>query len=212
MAKIISPTQSSFQQNRRAADNAIIVQEILSHFKCKSGKTSYMLFKLDLEKIFDRIEWSFVRQALQYFDFPPTLIKPIMSCLTTTLLSIIINGSHTPFFNPIRGLRQGDPLSPYLFIVCMKLFTRKIDMAFDYQLWTPISLSRHGPKLSHMFFVDDFIHTSTTSAKSFHTIIDILNEFNHLSGQKLTFKNTKYFSSKNCTPQDKIFILASIPI
>lgn len=79
ITKIISPTQSSFQQNRRAADNVIIVQEIISHFKHKTGKTGLMLLKLDLEKAFDSIEWSFVRQALHYFNFPPELIKLIMS-------------------------------------------------------------------------------------------------------------------------------------
>lgn len=113
MAKIISPTQPSFQQNRPTADNAIIVK-ILSHFKRKSCETSYILLKLDLEKVFDRIEWSFVRQALQYFNFPLTIIKLIMSCVTTTFLSILIK--HTFFQSHMRSStgRSIIPVSLYI--------------------------------------------------------------------------------------------------
>lgn len=76
-----------------------------------------MLLKQDLEKAFDRIEWCFVRQALQFFNFTSPLIKLIMFCIITTSLSILINGSRSPPFYPSYELRQGDLPSPYLFCI-----------------------------------------------------------------------------------------------
>lgn len=102
---IISPTQLRFLTNRRASDNAIIVQEYITYFSKMKGKKSNMILKINLEKAFDRIEWSFVRQALHFFNFPPNLIKLIMSCISTSSISIFINGGKTEYFKPTREIR-----------------------------------------------------------------------------------------------------------
>lgn len=110
LQQLVGPTQSGFLQNRRAADNAIIVQEILDHFKRTKGKKGLMLLKLDLEKAFDRIEWSFIYQALNFFNFSKPLIKLIMSCVSSSSISILINGSPTTYFSPTREIRQSSIL------------------------------------------------------------------------------------------------------
>lgn len=146
------------------------------------GKYPSMLLKLDLEKTFDKLEWSFIRRALSYFNIPPYMIFLIMSCVTTTSISILINGSKTQYFTPTRGIRQDDPLSPYLFIMCMELFSRSISLSVDYLNWQPIRLSNKGPLLSHLFFANDIILFSNITAKSCHAIIDVLNNFFKYSG------------------------------
>ena len=93
----------------------------------KRGKQGYMAIKVDLERKFNRMEWSFIHKVLQAFKFPQNLIRMIMSCVTTARISILFNGGALEPFTPSRGLRQGDPLSPYLFILCMEYLGHLIE-------------------------------------------------------------------------------------
>lgn len=86
-----------------------------------------MILKIDLEKAFDKLEWSFIKDTLLFFGFPDHLSKLIMSCVTTSSIYVLVNGTKTNFFKPSRGIRQGDPMSPYLFILCMERISRGID-------------------------------------------------------------------------------------
>lgn len=79
-----------------------------------------MIIKLDMEKAFDSIEWTFIYNVLKDFGFSPKLIQLIMECITTTYLEILVNGRKMEPFKPARGIRQGDPLSSYIFILCME--------------------------------------------------------------------------------------------
>lgn len=168
------------------------------------GKFPAMLLKLDLEKAFDRLEWFFIRHALVYFNIPQSMISLIMSCVTTTSVSILINGSSTQYFTPSRGIHQGDPLPPYLFIMCMELLSRNISQSVDYLNWQHIRISNKGPLLSHLFFADDIILFSKITTKSSYAIIDVLNNFLECSGQKINFDKSKLFFSKNCSTNDKV--------
>ena len=78
--------------------------------------------KLDLEKAYDRLEWSFIHRVLQAFHFPPKISKIIMSYVTSSSTSILVNGGALEHFEPSRGIRQGDPLSPYLFYTLYGVF------------------------------------------------------------------------------------------
>ena len=84
------------------------------------GKEGYIAVKVDLEKAYDRLEWSFIHKVFQAFRFPDNIIKLIMSCISTSSLSVLVNGCALDPFSPSRGIRQGNPLSPYLFILCME--------------------------------------------------------------------------------------------
>lgn len=86
-----------------------------------------MVLKLDLEKVYDRLEWDFIYRFLIHFKFPKIFIKVIMECDSFTSISILLNGGILDSFYPSRGLHQGDPLSPYLFITCMDYFSFLIE-------------------------------------------------------------------------------------
>lgn len=79
-----------------------------------------MMVKLDLEKAYDRLEWSFIKDTLMKLSIPPNLIGVIMLCVPSTSFRVLWNGKVTEEFKATQGLKQGDPLSPYLFVLCLE--------------------------------------------------------------------------------------------
>ena len=127
LSGLISPLQATFVPGRKGLDNAIIVQELIHTMSKNKGRTGAMAIKLDLEKAYDRLEWSFIRDTLNLFNFPDQLISLIMSYVSTTSISILFNGGALDAFQPSKRLRQDDPLSPYLFISCMEVLRALIE-------------------------------------------------------------------------------------
>lgn len=136
-----------------------------------------MAIKIDLEKVFGRIEWSFIRDTLHFFGIPNNLSKLIMSCITTSSIQILVNGRLTDAFYPSRGIRQGDPMSPYIFIMCMERLSKTISNLTAFKDWNPIKISPRGPNLSHLFFVDDLTLSTKADARNCHTIARTLHDF-----------------------------------
>lgn len=121
MNDLIGPNQASFILGRQIVDNIVMAQELLHSLQRRKGKQGAMIIKIDLEKAYDRVDWQFLEEVLQKVGFTTTLIRVILNCIRSTKLSVIWNGQHLEAFNPERRLTQGDPLSPYLFILCMEV-------------------------------------------------------------------------------------------
>ena len=117
--KLISPLQVAFVPGRKGIDNAIIAQEVIHSINKKKGKVGYMALKIDLEKVYDKLEWSFIKDMLVKINLLVDLVDIIMSCVLTVFTFIMVNGDALESIYPLRGIRQGDPLSLYLFILCM---------------------------------------------------------------------------------------------
>lgn len=132
-----------------------------------------------------------------------------MACVSSTSLAVLVNGCPTQFFKPSRGIRQGDPLSPYLFIICMDYLSVLITEAVKSKLWLPISISKHGPGFSHLLFADDIILFSQVDKKSIQSIHNILTLFSNLSGQKISLAKSRIYCSKNTTTSQKRLLSAS---
>ena len=115
--KLVSLFQTAFIPGRKGIDNTIIAQEIIHTIGRKSGKVGNLVIKIDLEKACDKLEWSFIRDVPQAANFPSEMIQLIMSCVSSSTTSILVNGGALDPFLPSREIRQGDPLSPYLFIL-----------------------------------------------------------------------------------------------
>lgn len=155
LGKIISLMQAVFVPNRKGVDPATIVQELLHSLNLKKGKRGYMAIKIDLEKAYDKIEWSFVRDTLALFNIPPMLSKVITNWIPTSSIKVLFNGGALDSFNPSRVILQGDHLSPYIFITCLEVLGFLIRDKCDFNLWDPVSASRGGLAFSHIFFADD---------------------------------------------------------
>ena len=100
MADIINPCQAGFVPGRRTSDNIIIVQEVIQTLISQRGRTGYVAIKLDLEKAYDRLEWNYIQDTLEFFQLPPTLITLIMNMVTSTRFHILWNGTPLPAVMP----------------------------------------------------------------------------------------------------------------
>lgn len=121
------------------------------------GNKMFMSIKIDLEKAYDRLNWNFVENCLNECKFPSNLINIIQHCISSPSFKILWNGEKTNMFTPSRGIRQRDPLSTYLFVICMERLSHIIADQVDGQYWKPMRADRYGPQISHLLFADDLL-------------------------------------------------------
>ena len=152
----------------------------------KRGKSGCMSIKIDLEKAYDWLEWSFIRDMLTLFKFPSHLINLIMSYMSSSSISILFNGGALDPFLPSKGIRQGDPFFPYLFIFCMEVLGPFISEKCTSKSWNSIKASRGGPTFSHLFSADDLVLFTKADWKNCVAIREVLNSFSSISGQKVS--------------------------
>lgn len=160
-----------------------------------------MAVKLDISNAFDRVEWCFIEAAMEKLGFHERWICLIMHCVTTVSYSIIINGFIHGCITPSRGLQQGDPLSPYLFLIYAKAFSSLIHNAARSKELNGISICRGCPYISHLFFANDSLLFCKASSQECHTLIEILRKYEAASGQKINIDKSSIFFSHN-TPQE----------
>ena len=188
---------------RKGVDNVIIVQEIIHTIGKTRGKMEYMALKIDLEKAYDKLEWSFVRCMLQRFKFSNILIEIIMSCITTVTTSILFNGGSLEPFEPTRGRRQGDPLSPYIFIMCMDFLSQLIQEKCEAGLWKLVKAFRSGPSFSHLFFVDDLVLFAKAIPENCEVVKEVLDMFCKVSSQIISGAKSRVLFSLNIDQNSK---------
>ena len=153
---VVTNTQSAFVPNQLISDNVMISYEIMHYLKGKrTGKDRCMALKLDMSKAYDRIEWGFLRAILLKMGFSRWWIHLVLKCVTTVVYSINHGEYELHLIQPSRGLRQGDPLSPYLFIICIEglyALLRK----YDAKKWiNGVKICRKAPVISHKLYADD---------------------------------------------------------
>ncbi|KAH9755242.1 reverse transcriptase domain-containing protein [Citrus sinensis] len=199
---IISPTQSTFVPNRLITDNLIIGYECLNKIRQSKSKINGLAaLKLDISKAYDRVEWEFVKCTMQKLGFSEKWVKLIMNCITTACFSVLINGVAKGLIHPQRGLRQGCPLSPYLFIMCVEVFSNLMVNAENQKLINGLKFSR-DLSVTHLLFADDSLVFTKASINDCRNLRKIFDNYAAASGQVFNFeKSSMFFSSSTSSGQ-----------
>ena len=152
----ITEHQSAFTKSRLISDNILVAFENLhSTQNHKSDKEGYMVVKLDMSKTYDRVEWSFLEAVMRRMGFTERWIQLMMVGVTSVSYFILVNGEPKGLIKPSRGIRQGDPLSPFLFLLCTEGLHGLISQVARQGDLIGYSLCKNGPKLTNLFFADD---------------------------------------------------------
>ncbi|KAK6146355.1 hypothetical protein DH2020_020224 [Rehmannia glutinosa] len=180
LLSIISESQSAFVPGRLITDNILVAYEMHHSMKLrKSDKLGHMSINLDMSKAFGRIKWCFILRVLEALGFSEHFVSLIRTCITTPSFSFLLNGSQVGSLKPNRGIRQGDPLSPYLSIICYEVFSLILQDLQAVGKIHGIAINRFAPIISHLFFADDtllFGHATVEEASNLRFAIKLYEE------------------------------------
>lgn len=177
---IISTNQSAFVEGRAIAQNVLICQDLVRLYNRKNTGFS-CLIKIDLRKAYDSVEWEFVKEMLHAMNFPSRFINWTIKCITTTQYTIAINGDLYGDIQGWRGLRQGDPISPLIFVICTEYFTRLMNVVATQERFEYHTQCK-SLKLNHLCFADDVLMFCKGEFQSILLMLRALKSFSIVSG------------------------------
>jgi hypothetical protein len=183
LPEIISLHQNAFIPGQLITDNILAAYKTLHSMHSNMwGKECYMAIKLDMSKAYDKVEWRFLEAVMQRMSFDPRWIKMIMMCVTTVNYVVIVNGVPTRQFSPTRGIRQGDLISPYLFLLCMEALSAMLTKEERMGTLTGVPMSKRGPQLTHLFFADDSLLFCKAKLQHWRKLSCLLRIYEEASG------------------------------
>lgn len=186
VGSVISETQSAFVTNRQILDGILIANEIVDDAR-KSNK-ELMLFKVDFEKAYDSVDWKYLDDVMCKMGFPVLWRKWIKDCVTTATASVLVNGSPTDEFSLQRGLRQGDPLSPFLFLLAAEGLSVMMKSMVANNIFSGFGVgASNSMKVSHLQFADDTLLIGEKSWANVRALRAVLSLFASISGLKVNY-------------------------
>ncbi|XP_073149181.1 uncharacterized protein [Henckelia pumila] len=184
-------SNGSFIPGSSIVENIHLAQEMLKHYARKRGSPRCIL-KIDLQKSYDTVHWEFLRDALRLLNFPPLFVSWIMECVSTTSFSISFGGQLYGFFKGVRGLRQGDPLSPFLFAICMEMLSRSLLQASglpDFQFHPRCE----ALSITHLVYADDLLILAKGETQSVKILLDCVDKFGKTAGLRANALKSNIF-------------------
>ena len=194
LPQLIHKDQTGFVPRRYIGDNLRLIYDLIFHLN--ENDIQGLLVSIDFEKAFDSVNWDYMHKVLQTFGFGNDICQWITAFYTNIKSSVIVNGKPSMFFDIARGCRQGDPISPYLFILCAEVLAHRVRSE---NLIVGIRISDTECKISQ--FADDTTFMLKGDKNSYEILFDILHKFYCISGLKLNYDKTCNIwlgSKKNC--------------
>ena len=183
LPSLITKHQSTFAKERLISDNIMVAFETLHHMKQhNSGKHGFMAIKLDMSKAYDRVEWVYLERLLEKMGFCDTWVAFMMSCVKTVSYSIMVNGEPNGMIYLKRGIRQGDLLSPFLFLLCTKGLHALIKTFGEDWGYQGLFLVQTRPKANPFVFCRYSLLFCRSIPEDCHNVLKILDEYESWSG------------------------------
>ncbi|KAJ8765399.1 hypothetical protein K2173_012096 [Erythroxylum novogranatense] len=210
---IISETQSAFIPNRLITDNIIVAYELFHSIKRKTqGKVGSLALKTDMSKAYDRIEWEYLHQIMLKLGFHESWVSRIMNIVTSVNYYFVRGNEEYGPLIPNRGLRQGDPLSPYLFIICAEGLSASLQQEQARGNIHGTIVARGAPPVSHLFFADDAIFFVRATVEETNILKTILHLYEQASGQKINLDKSGISFTPNTAPLMKDLICHTLGV
>ena len=155
-----------------------------------------MAVKLDISKAYNQVEWLFLWNLMSKLGFDDTWIWLAMETVCTASYSILINGEPRGLVKPSRGIKQGDPLSPYLFLLCAEGLSTMLWRAEVNRSFTRVVSCQHGVHISHLLFADNNLLFCQAMVQECQVLLNILAQYESASGQAINRQKTSLFFSR----------------
>jgi hypothetical protein len=160
--------------------------------------------RLDMAKSYDRVEWDYLRGIMLKLGFADAFVSLIMRCVTSVSLLVRVNGVLTESFRPSRGIHQGDPISPYLFLLCAEGLSCLLKSRGPVYLSRDVRVGVHTPWISHLLFADDCIVFLEASQRGALRLQEVLDIYGCGFGQMVNRDKSAIFFSSNCSDDMKV--------
>jgi hypothetical protein len=197
LPEVISPMQSAFVPGRLITDNVLVGYECVHSIKNKrSGTNGLCAVKLDMHKVYGRVEWIFLENMMRKMGFADRWIGLMMACVSSVRYQVRFNSEKTDMFFPTRGLRQGDPLSPYLFLLCAEGLSSLL-LHEEVGGIDGVRVCRNAPSVSHLLFADDSLILMKADMNNATSLQQVLDTYCANSGQMVSLSKSSIFFSPN---------------
>ncbi|CAM8960205.1 unnamed protein product [Rhodiola kirilowii] len=195
---IISESQSAFMPGRLISDNILAAHELFHFIKTRNKqKGGFFVLKLDMNTTYDRVEWDFLEAMLLKLGFPEVWVKCVMTRICSVRYAVRVNDTISKDVWPERGIHQGDPLTPYLFLICIEWLTTKLSELQNMNKIQGVKICRGAPEISHLLFADDSMFFLKVDIRNANNLKQVLKEYELLLGQMINFAKSEIFFSQN---------------
>ncbi|GAU31848.1 hypothetical protein TSUD_114590 [Trifolium subterraneum] len=202
--KCVSQEQSAFVEARSILNNALIATEVIHALKRKTkDRRGELALKIDISKAYDKVDWGFLRGVMTKMGFIEVWVRWVMICVSSVNYSVLMNSDRVGPISPGRGLRQGDPLSPYLFILVTECLTALIHQVVGRGDLHGVRICRGAPEVSHLLFADDCFLFCRANVAEVNELMRILHTYETASGQEVNLAKSEVFISRNMSQAAK---------